>query len=84
MSFLQLLGQAPQLAMSKQLMTQIAEMFEITNTRLVDELVALSQKMVQVNANQAGRNQGGSANGGGEQPGAMTSDAALSGVSGGM
>lgn len=84
MSFLQLLGQAPQLAMSKQLMTQIAEMFEITNTRLVDELVALSQKMVQVNANQAGRNQGGSANGGGEQPGAMTSDAALSGVAGGM
>jgi hypothetical protein len=84
MSFLQLLGQAPQLAMSKQLMTEVASMFEITNTRLVDELVALAQKMVQVNANQAGRNQGGSANGGGEQPGAMTSDAALSGMTGGM
>jgi len=84
MSFLQLLGQAPQLAMSKQLMTQIAEMFEISNTRLVDELVALSQKMVQVNANQAGRNQGGSANGGGDPSALPETGAALWGVTGGM
>lgn len=58
MSFLQLLGQAPQLAMSKELMTEISKMFEIDNKRLVDELCALAMKMVQVNANQAGRNQG--------------------------
>ena len=63
--FLKILGQFPQLALSRELLHETAAKFEGINERMLDELQALAQKMVEVNANQAGRNQGGSVNGGG-------------------
>lgn len=57
--FLKLLGQFPQLALSRELMKLTAEKVEFIDDRAIDELVALAKKMIEVNANQAGRNQGG-------------------------
>ena len=73
--FLEILGRAPQLALSPTLLRETAAKFGGTiDEKIVDELVALANKMVEVNANQAGRNQGG-ANGvsgpGGPQTGAI-------------
>ena len=59
--FLQLLGQFPQLALSRELLRETASKFEYISERMLDELTALAQKMVQINANQAGRNQGNGA-----------------------
>lgn len=78
---LQLIGQFPQIMMSKELLKTIAEMFDFRNARMVDELNQLALKMVQIQANQAGRTQGGSA----QQPhGLPEANAALAGVTGGM
>lgn len=59
LQFLRVLGQAPQLALSRELMAHIARMFEIEDDRLLDELQALAQQMVQIQAKVAGRDQGG-------------------------
>jgi hypothetical protein len=59
LSFLQVLGQSPQIALSRELLRVVARAFEIESEPLLDELNALANKMVEVNANQAGRNQGG-------------------------
>jgi hypothetical protein len=65
LAFLSTLGQAPQLALSRELLRVVARAFEIESEPLLDELQALAQKMVDINANQAGRNQG---NEGGANP----------------
>ncbi len=59
LQFLQIIGANPQLALSRELLRETANKFEYISERMLDELNALAQKMVQVNANQAGRNQGG-------------------------
>jgi len=59
LSFLSTLGQSPQIALSRELLRVVARVFEIESEPLLDELNALAERMVQVNANQAGRNQGG-------------------------
>lgn len=65
MQFLQILGQFPQLALSRALLRETASKFEHIDERMIDELVSLAEKMVQVQANQAGRTQGdGGASGG--------------------
>ena len=58
--FLDILGRAPQLALSRLLLQETAAKFGGTiDERMLDELTALAEKMVQVNARQAGREQGG-------------------------
>ena len=58
--FLEILGRAPQLALSRLLLQETAAKFGGTiDERLLDELTALANKMVEVNARQAGRDQGG-------------------------
>lgn len=59
MEFLKVLGAAPQLALSRELLRYTAEKFEVVDERLLDELNALALKMIQVNSNQAGRSGGG-------------------------
>ena len=61
MEFLKVIGAAPQLALSRELLRYTAEKFEVVDERLLDELTALAEKMIAVNSNQAGRS--GSANG---------------------
>ena len=58
MEFLKVIGAAPQLALSRELLRYTAEKFEVNDERLLDELTALAQQMVAVNANQAGRSAG--------------------------
>jgi len=64
LKFLGVLGQAPQLALSRELLRRVMKMFDMDDPRLVDELMALAERMVQVNATQAGREQGGASQGG--------------------
>lgn len=60
MEFLRILGQFPQLALSPELLKETASKFASSfSDRILDELGALARQMIQVNANQAGRNQGG-------------------------
>lgn len=59
LSFLGVLGQAPQLALSRELLGVVARAFEIESEPLLAELNALAHQMVEVNARQAGRYQGG-------------------------
>ena len=62
--FLEILGRAPQLALSRLLLQETAAKFGGTiDERMLDELTALAQKMVEVNARQAGRDQGADAGG---------------------
>lgn len=63
--FLKILGQFPQLALSRELLKETASKFEGINDRMLDELQALAEKMVNIQSNVAGRNQGGAENGGG-------------------
>lgn len=67
--FLQVIGTSPQLAMSKLLLQWIASKFDPPiPAAVVEELNLLAQRMVEVNARQAGRDQGtngGTQNGGG-------------------
>ncbi len=86
LEFLKILGQFPQLALSPELLKETASKFEGINERMLDELTSLAQKMMNVQANVAGR-QGGSANGGGA--GSSTAGnpdlaAQLAGIQGGM
>ena len=62
--FLQVIGQAPQLLMSRELIQETAQKFETINERMVDELFALSQKMLAAKTQVAGH-AGTGANGGG-------------------
>jgi hypothetical protein len=64
LQFLRVLGQAPQLALSRELMAYIARMFEIEDERLLDELQALAMQMVQIQSKVAGREQGDNGAGG--------------------
>jgi len=81
LQFLEIIGKFPQLAMSRELLRETASKFEYISERMLDELTALSQKMVQINANQAGRNQGGE---GGQPPGAGNgAQQAMAGMLGG-
>lgn len=82
MEFLRVLGQAPQLALSRQLLGYTAERFDIHDDRLLDELTALAEKMIAVNAKQAGREQAG-APGGGANGMPPQAAAALSAMTGG-
>lgn len=80
LEFLSLIGQFPQLALSRELLRETASKFEHISERMLDELTALAQKMVQINANQAGRNQNG-----GQPPGAGNPvQQAFAGMSGGV
>lgn len=71
LAFLNVIGQFPQLALSRELLRETAGKFEYISERMLDELAALAQKMIEVNANQAGRGQGGT-NGGGEMGASQT------------
>lgn len=87
LEFLRILGQFPQLALSRELLRKTAEKFEITDERMLDELSALAEKMVNIQNQVAGRNQGGEMNGGGAgSPTAGNPDIAalLAGVQGGL
>jgi len=57
--FVQIIGQFHQLALSRELLRETAAKFEYISERMLDELTALAQQMVSINANQAGRGQGG-------------------------
>lgn len=65
MEFLKILGQFPQLALSRELLRETASKFEGINDRMLDELMALAEKMVAIQSKVAGREQGGTQNGGG-------------------
>lgn len=71
--FLKLLGQFPQIALSRELMKETASKLGdgLISERAIDELHSLAKQMVEINANQAGRNQGG-----GNNPGAGTGSTA--------
>lgn len=72
LQFLRVIGQFPQLALSRELLRETASKFEYISDKMLDELMALAQKMIATQANQAGRNQGGEANGGGAPGGRAT------------
>ena len=59
LEFLQIIAQAPQLLMSRALLEELARKYEFLNPAIVNELQMLAQMMMQVNATQAGRGQGG-------------------------
>lgn len=68
LQFLQIIGANPAIALNPTLLRETLAKFEIDSDTIVDELTATAKKMVEINANQAGRNQGGgggSPNGGG-------------------
>lgn len=62
---LRIVGQFPQLALSRELLRHTAAKLEGIDERMIDEIVALAQKMVEIQQKVAGREQGGSMNGGG-------------------
>ena len=59
LEFLQIIAQAPQLLMSRALLEELARKYEFLNPAIINELQMLAQMMMQVNATQAGRGQGG-------------------------
>lgn len=59
LEFLQIFAQFPQLAMSRALLDELAKKYEFLNPAIVNELQMLAQTLIQVNATQAGRSQGG-------------------------
>lgn len=67
LEFLTIFGQFPQLAMSRELLAETASKYEFINERMVDELMALARTMVEINARQAGRDQGEAETGGKQQ-----------------
>lgn len=87
LEFLKILGQFPQLALSRELLRETASKFEGINERMLDELMSLAEKMVQIQSKVAGRDQGGSMNGGGagsSTAGAPDLAALVAGMQGGM
>ena len=81
LKFLDTLARAPQLALSRELLRYTAKGFGDISERMLDELQALAHKMVSINANQAGRNQGG---GDGAPPGGPGQTDPLSLIAGAM
>ena len=83
---LKIIGQFPQLALSRELLKETASKFEGINDRMLDELTALAEKMINIQSNVAGR-EGGDQNGGGA--GSATAGnpdlaAMMAGIQGGM
>ena len=76
-SILTTFGQFPQLLMSRKLTERVLQAFDVNDESLVDELQAMAKQMIQINANQAGRNQG-NATGNGNGP----SSSPLAGIAG--
>lgn len=75
MEFLSVIGQAPQLALSPDLLNWIGEKFDPAIPKnVILSLSQLATAMIGVNANQAGRNQGSDK--GGDNPGAGTGSTA--------
>jgi hypothetical protein len=58
LDFLRVLGAAPQLALSRELLRYTAEKFDIHDDRMLDELGALAERMVGIQQKVAGRDQG--------------------------
>ena len=86
LDFLRLIGQFPQLAMSRELLKEASSKFEHLDDRLIDELVALSEKMYQMQSNIAGRGgeAGGASGGQSATAGQPDMQALLAGVQGGL
>ena len=86
LEFLRIIGQFPQLALSRELLRETASKFEHINDRMLDELTALAEKMVNIQSNVAGRNgeAGGAAGGTSPTAGAPDVAALLAGVQGGL
>ena len=53
--FLTVIGQFPQLMMSRELLAETASKYEFINERMIDELNLMARMLVEVNARQAGR-----------------------------
>jgi hypothetical protein len=58
LEFMQIIGAYPTLMQSRELMLLISELFEFVPAQLVDEVVALGEKMNQIEQMKAGRYQG--------------------------
>jgi len=73
LDFLRIIGQFPQLGLSRELLRETAAKFEYVSDRMLDEIHALAQRMVEINARQAGRDQaqGGGAGDGQGVPGLL-------------
>src|SRR5437867_199515 len=88
MDFLKLLGMFPQLALSRELLKETAQKFDgFISERMIDEINALAEKMVGIQSQIAGRNQGGQPNPGagtGTTAGNPQMAALLSGIQGGL
>lgn len=87
LEFLRLFGQFPQLALSKELMKVTAAKYESITDPMIDELMALGQKMVEIQQKVAGREQGGDQNGGGagsSTAGNPDMAAMMAGIQGGL
>lgn len=87
LEILGLLGQYPQLALSRELMRETFAKYEGLNDRMIEELMSLAEKMVAIQSKVAGREHGGATNGGGA--GSATAGnpdvgALLAGMQGGM
>lgn len=86
LEFLQILGQYPQLALNRELLRETAAKFEGISERIIDELTATAERMVEIQARQAGRTQGGAPGDGAGAGGSAASpivSALLSGATGG-
>jgi hypothetical protein len=77
LQFLRVLGQAPQLALSRELTGRIMRMFDMDDERLLDELQMLAQQMVQINSKVAGREQGAAQGGASGLPTGQDNGAAI-------
>lgn len=58
LEFSRIIGQFPQLMQSRELMLLYSQLFEFVDQRVVDEFVALGEKMAALEAQKAGRYQG--------------------------
>ena len=63
LTFLRIIGQFPQLALSRALLGETAKKFEFISERMLDELNALAKQMVDIQQKTAGREQGGGGDG---------------------
>ena len=87
LEILALLGQYPQLALSRELMRETFAKYEGLNDRMIEELMSLAEKMVAIQSKVAGRDQGGTQNGGGagsSTAGNPDVGALVAGMQGGM
>lgn len=87
LEFLKIIGQFPQLLMSRALLGTTAAKFETIDERMLDELHELGKAMMQQQNEVAGRAQGGAVNGGGagsSTAGAPDLGALVAGVQAGL